>query len=70
MVESVIATIKTKLIKRHVWKTRLDLELALVVYFGRYNQRRLHRAFERRIPLEVLDEYNQEEAAKGAVASK
>jgi putative transposase len=37
MAESVISTIKTEWIKRHTWKTRLHLELALVVYIGWYN---------------------------------
>ena len=34
MAESVISTIKTELIKRQVWRTRFDLELALVVTIG------------------------------------
>jgi len=63
MAESVISTIKTELIKRHVWRTRLQLELALVVYIGWYNAHRLHRAFKGRTPLEVLVEYNQQQAA-------
>jgi len=65
MAESVISTIKTEWIKRHIWKTRLQLELALVVYIGWYNAHRLHRAFngKGRTPLEVLDEYNQQQAA-------
>ena len=63
MAESVISTIKTELIRRHIWRTRLQLELALVVYIGWYNTRRLHRAFKGRTPLEVLDEYNQLQAA-------
>ena len=71
MAESVISTIKTELIKRHIWRTRLQLELALVVYIGWYNAHRLHRAFKRRTPLEVLDEYNQQQAAaRTTVASK
>ena len=63
MAESVIATIKTELTKRHVWKTRLDLELALVIYIGFYNQRRLHRSIAGRPPLELLDEYRQDDKA-------
>ena len=63
MAESVISTIKTELIKRQVWRTRLQLELALVVYIGWYNTHRLHRSLKGRTPLEVLVEYNQQQAA-------
>jgi len=69
MAESVISTIKTELTKRTPWKTRLQLELALVVYIGWYNANRLHRAFKRRTPLEVLDEYNQQQAAARATVA-
>lgn len=70
MAESVISTIKTELTKRTPWKTRLQLELALVVYIGWYNAHRLHRAFKGRTPLEVLEEYNQQQtAARVTVAS-
>lgn len=70
MAESVISTIKTELTKRTTWRTRLQLELALVVYIGWYNARRLHRSLNGRTPLEVLDEYNQQQtAARATVAS-
>jgi putative transposase len=58
MAESVISTIKTELIKRQVWRTRLQLELAIVIYIGWYNTRRLHRSLKGRTPLEVLVESN------------
>jgi putative transposase len=63
MAESVISTIKTEWTKRQTWKTRLQLELALVVYIGWYNAHRLHRAFKGRTPLEVFEKYNQQQAA-------
>jgi putative transposase len=70
MAESVISTIKTEPTKRTTWRTRLQLELALVVYIGWYNARRLHRALNGRTPLGVLDEYNQQQtAARATVAS-
>ena len=70
MAESVISTIKTELTKRTTWRTRLQLELALVVYIGWYNADRLHRAFNGRTALEVLDEYNQRQtAARATMAS-
>ena len=34
MAESVLSTVKTELIRRHVWRTRVDLALALVVHVG------------------------------------
>ena len=63
MAESVISTIKTELTKRRVWRTRLQLELALVVYIGWYNTHRLHRSLKGRTPLQVLIAYNQQQAA-------
>jgi putative transposase len=57
MAESVIATIKTELTKKRVWKTRLDLELALLTYIGWYNQRRLHRSLGGNTPNETAAAY-------------
>ena len=76
MAESIMSTLKRELTKRYTWKTRLDLELALVSYIGWYNARRKHRSLKvmedgrirRLAPLQVLDRYNQE-AATLAVAS-
>ena len=76
MAESIMSTLKRELTKRYMWKTRLDLELALVIYIGWYNARRKHRSLRivsdgriRRItPLQALDRYNQE-VARETVAS-
>jgi transposase InsO family protein len=76
MAESIMSTLKRELTKRYTWKTRLDLELALVTYIGWYNARRKHlslKVFEdgriRRLsPFQALDRYNQE-AATLTVAS-
>ena len=70
MAESIMSTLKRELIKRYTWRTRLDLELALVTYIGWYNSQRLHRSLKpqtagrtaQRAPLEVPAEYNQEAA--------
>jgi putative transposase len=59
MAESVIATIKSELIKRRPWPTRLDLELALLGWIGFYNERRIHRALDGQTPQEVTDEYHR-----------
>jgi putative transposase len=77
MAESIMSTLKRELIKRYIWKTRLDLEIALVTYIGWYNARRRHRNLKasrggritRRAPLQVLDSYT-ETTATTVVASK
>jgi len=63
MAESVIATIKTELTKKHLWRTRLDLELALLTYIGWYNQRRLHRSLGGNTPNETAA-YRPDSAGK------
>ena len=70
MAESIMSTLKRELIKRYTWRTRLDLELALVTYIGWYNARRRHRKLKtlkngitrRQAPLQVLEQYNQQAA--------
>jgi len=70
MAESIKSTLKRELTKRHIWRTRLDLELALVSYIGWYKARRRHRSLRiieegriRRLsPLEMLERYNQQVA--------
>jgi putative transposase len=57
MAESAIATIKSELTGRQPWRTRLDLELALLTYIGWYNQRRLHRSLGGRTPDQVAAAY-------------
>ncbi len=64
MAESVIATIKSELTKKRVWKTRLDLELALLTYIGWYNQRRLHRSLGGNTPNETAAAYRPDTAEK------
>ena len=76
MAESIMSTLKRELTKRYTWRTRLDLELALVSYIGWYNARRKHLSLtivekgriRRLAPLQVLDRYNQE-VARETVAS-
>lgn len=76
MAESVINTVKRELVKRYTWKTRFDLELALVTYIGWYNARRRHRSLpeshggrvRRRSPLQVLDGYTEKTVAAVAAS--
>jgi len=75
MAESIMSTLKRELTKRYTWRTRLDLELALVTYIGWYNGRRRHRGLRTKIdgvtrrqaPLKMLEQYNQQ-TARGTVA--
>jgi transposase InsO family protein len=64
MAESVIATIKTELTKKRVWRTRLDLELAMLTYIGWYNQRRLHRSLGGNTPNETAVAYRPDTAGQ------
>jgi hypothetical protein len=69
------ATLKRELIKRYHWKTRLDLELALVTYIGWSSARRRHRSLKRtsngrtrrQAPLQVLEQYNQQASGSSLV---
>jgi putative transposase len=42
MAESFVDTFKTELIADRVWRTRSQVELAIVEWVGWYNTRRLH----------------------------
>ena len=77
MAESIMSTLKRELTKRYTWRTRLDLELALVTYIGWYNAQRRHRSLKhtadgrtrREAPHQVLQRYT-EQTARETVASK
>lgn len=44
MAESLVDTLKTELIRDRVWRTRSQLELAIVEYLGWFNHDRLHQS--------------------------
>jgi putative transposase len=44
MAESFVDTFKTELIRDRVWRTRSQLELAIVEYVAWFNDTRLHEA--------------------------
>jgi putative transposase len=44
MAESFVDTLKTELIRDRVWRTRSQLELAIVEYLGWFNHARLHES--------------------------
>jgi putative transposase len=57
LAESFVDSFKTELISDRVWRTRAQLELAVVVYVGWFNHRRLHSSIGNRPPVEHEREY-------------
>jgi transposase InsO family protein len=58
--ESFFATLKTELVYRRSWKTRLELRNALFEYIETfYNRRRLHSSLNYRTPAEVEAAYKK-----------
>jgi putative transposase len=53
MAESFVDSFKTELIADRVWRTRTQLELAIVEYVAWFNNTRLHQALGDRPPAEV-----------------
>jgi putative transposase len=51
--ESFVDSFKTELIADRVWRTRSQLELAIVEYVAWFNNERLHQALDDRPPAEV-----------------
>ena len=64
LAESVVDSFKTELIADRVWRTRTQLELAVVEYVGWFNHARLHGALGDIPPVEF--EYSH--AAKPAIS--
>jgi putative transposase len=52
LAESFVDTIKTELIRDRVWRTRDQLELAIVEYLGWFNHARLHESLGDLTPAE------------------
>jgi len=50
--ESFVDSFKTELIADRVWRSRAQLELAVVGYIGWFNDARLHQALDDRPPSE------------------
>jgi len=53
LAESFVDSFKTELIADRVWRTRSQLELAIVEYVGWFNDQRLHEALGDRPPAEA-----------------
>jgi transposase InsO family protein len=52
LAESFVDTFKTELISDRVWRTRSQMEIAIVEYVGWFNQARLHESLGDRSPEE------------------
>ena len=64
LAESFVDTIKTELIADRVWRTRSQLELAIVEYLGWFNDARLHESIGDIPPAE----FEQRHATKAAIS--
>jgi transposase InsO family protein len=53
MAESFVDTFKTELISDRVWRTRTQLELAIVQWVAWFNNDRLHESLDDRPPAEL-----------------
>jgi putative transposase len=63
LAESFVDSFKTELIRDRVWRTRNQLELAVVEYIGWYNAARLHESLDYRPPTEYEHQHALEEHA-------
>jgi hypothetical protein len=57
LAESFVDSFKTELIADRVWRTRSQLELAIVEYIAWFNNSRLHEALDDRPPREIEELY-------------
>jgi putative transposase len=60
MAESFVDTFKTELIADRVWRTRTQLELAIVEWVAWFNTQRLHESLGDRPPAEVKALYDEQ----------
>jgi putative transposase len=59
LAESFVDSFKTELIRDRVWRTRSQLELAVVEYIGWYNAARLHQSLGDFPPIEYEQRHAQ-----------
>lgn len=57
LAESFVDSFKTELINDRVWRTRSQLELAIVEYISWFNDSRLHENLDDRTPREIEELY-------------
>jgi putative transposase len=61
LAESFVDSFKTELIRDRVWRTRSQLELAVVEYIGWYNHTRLHESLDYLPPIEYEQQHAHDE---------
>jgi putative transposase len=69
LAESFVDSFKTELITDRVWRTRSQLELAVVEYIGWYNAARLHASLDDIPPAEYEQRHADREAITPVGAS-
>jgi putative transposase len=69
LAESFVDSFKTELIADRVWRTRSQLELAVVEYIGRHNSARLHESLGDIPPTEYEQLHTVREATTLVTAS-
>jgi transposase InsO family protein len=69
LAESFVDSFKTELITDRVWRSRNQLELAVVEYIGWYNAARLHESLGDLPPLEYEQQHALQEATTLAETS-
>ena len=62
LAESFVDSFKTELIKDRVWRSRSQLELAVVEYTGWYNHTRLHESLDDLPPTEYELQHRDRQA--------
>jgi putative transposase len=70
LAESFVDTFKTELLADRVWRTRSQLELAIVEYVGWFNTARLHESLGDLPPVEFEALYAPDQPALTAPASR
>ena len=63
LAESFVDSFKTELIRDRVWRTRSQLELAIVEYVGWFNNNRLHGALGDIPPAELEQAYYRDQSS-------
>ena len=69
MAESFVDSFKTELIRDRIWKTRTQLELAVVEWVGWYNHDRLHSALGHMPPTEFEALYARQDASSPSLVT-
>jgi putative transposase len=63
MAESFVESFRTELIAERVWRSRSQLELAVVEYISWFNDSRLHENLNDRAPREIEELYAEKDRA-------